>query len=269
MVFDINDYAGRDIVMHCANIFEAISFTNYLHSVGKRWSNGARYVNNHAWESYKEETAYNFNENSYGHVTAYQRDGYSVLEWKDFMYDMPSRQIDKVNLYDHNIITISGADFIKFPEENGLIPVVKLERWGSEDFGRTNNLGDSSLICELYENFLPQIEAEIGSENICQFDNDLTSLHGEKTYGTVRTRISVPTFDFYRKHKEIFDKYIDDINGYWWLSTPWTVRHRNGDQSNLCTLITSEGTVSCDRSNYGYAVRPILYIKAEALTVQN
>ena len=269
MVFNINDYTNGCYVMHCATIFEAKSFTLHLHSLDKRWSDGNKYSTRSHWNAHKEETAYNFNRNVYGRVSDYRRDGYTVLEWKDFMYDMPSPIIDKVNLYDRNIVTIAGIDFIMFPEENGAIPIVTTERWCDTSFGNTSNLAESSVLRELTTDFLPQIEAAIGKENVLEFETDLTSLHGDKTYGTTKSKIAIPTFDFYRKHNEIFKKYVDDINRYWWLSTPWDIHSPNGDISTRLVILTEVGMITCDRAEYAYAVRPILYIKADALTVHN
>lgn len=266
MVFNIEDYEGR-YVMHCATIFEAISFTNYLHNIKRRWSNGQKYVNNHTWESYKEETAYNFNLNTYGAASDYQRDGYTILEWKDFMYDMPSLLIDNINLYDRNIITIAGIDFIKFPEENGAIPIVSRERVLYQSFdSNTNNFATSYLYRNLCSDILPLIEDAIGKENVLEFETDLTSVHGYKRHGTMKSKIAIPTLGFYSKHIEIFDRYVDDVGGYWWLATPWIAKNK-GDRQ--CILIDGSGKISWDSSIYDYAARPILYIKADALTVQN
>lgn len=266
MVFNIDDYPSG-YVMHCATIFEAMNFTQHLHSLGRRWANGSKYLNNHHWDTHKEETAYNFNEDVYGKASTYEGGGKTVLKWKDFMYDMPSHLVDRVNVYDLNIITIAGIDFIKFPEENGIIPIITRERIFEREFdSKSSNFAISDLLNDLRANILPRIEDAIGEENVLEFETDLTSVHGYKTYGTVKSKISIPTLGFYRKHVETFDKYMEDINTYWWLATPWIAKKAEDKQ---CILISSEGKIAWDSCIYNYSVRPILYIKADALTAQN
>ena len=263
MIFNINDYTSKCCVMHCANIFEAMNFTQHLHSLGKRWSNGNKYSDIHHWNDYKEETAYNFNHNTYGRVTDYERDGYTVLEWKDFMYNMPATFVDKTNVYDRNIISLCGHDFIKFPEENGIIPVVMQGYMWEERFSNNTNNFDGSLIFDSMQGLLNAIEMEIGADNVIEFETDLTTLNGHKDYGTVKSKISLPTFDFYRRHIEIFDKYQDDIGEYWWLSTPFNINR------NRCCAVSYNGDVLSSGCDNYHKMRPILYIKADALTAQN
>lgn len=87
MKFNIKDYPGK-YVMHCKTKEEAISFCNYLHSIGRKWCTGTSYVNNDYYGAHGNKTAYAFNEGAYSGVDYYKfeaEDEYIILEWEDFM----------------------------------------------------------------------------------------------------------------------------------------------------------------------------------------
>lgn len=98
MKFNINDYKGK-YVMHCKTEEEAKDFCNYLHSIGKQWSNGDTYLNNTRFFLYKERTAYNFNFGNFSYVGWYKHE-YKVLEWSDFM----NKEFTKADLKTGDII---------------------------------------------------------------------------------------------------------------------------------------------------------------------
>ena len=84
MMFNINDYKGK-YAMHCKTKEEAETFCKYLHSIGKCWSNGKQYNAETRYDYYGEETAYAFNIGQYTYVDWYRKEGYTILEWSDFM----------------------------------------------------------------------------------------------------------------------------------------------------------------------------------------
>ena len=84
MKFNINDYKGK-YVMHCKTKDEAKNFCAYLDSVGKRWRNGSRYTDNTCYKHYEEDTVYGFNEGMFDDIRCSKADGYTILEWEDFM----------------------------------------------------------------------------------------------------------------------------------------------------------------------------------------
>lgn len=83
MKFNIDNYKGK-YVMHCKTYDEAVNFCNYLHSMGRCWINGRKYYEYTNWERYKTKTIYYFNKGSYGEIDLVNQ-GYTVLEWSDFM----------------------------------------------------------------------------------------------------------------------------------------------------------------------------------------
>lgn len=94
MKFNIDNYKGK-YAMHCKTYDEAVNFCNYLHSTGRCWINGRKYCEYTNWERYKTKTIYYFNKGSYCEIDLVNQ-GYTVLEWSDFMSDTMSNK-DRIN----------------------------------------------------------------------------------------------------------------------------------------------------------------------------
>lgn len=112
MKFDINDYKGK-YVMHCKTEEEAIDFCKYLNSIGKIWLFGQNYLEENNYQHHKKDTAYNFNEGLFSDVSWYKRDGYTILEWSDFM----NKKFTKADL--------KTGDVVEF--DNGKLGIVITE----------------------------------------------------------------------------------------------------------------------------------------------
>ena len=112
MKFDINDYKGK-YGMHCKTEAEAIDFCNYLHSIGKRWSNMKSYLNSTEWSIYTTDSVYFFNSDLISYVDFAKRNNYTILEWSDFM----NKQFTKADL--------RTGDVVKF--RNGEIGIINGE----------------------------------------------------------------------------------------------------------------------------------------------
>ena len=95
---------------------------------------------------------------------------------------------------------IDGVEFIRFPDVNGQTPVVMKDIAFNYRFGKNNNFRESAILEKLQKEMLPDIINAVGEENVCEFETDLTTLDGLQNYGVMKSRISIPTFDFYR-HK--------------------------------------------------------------------
>ena len=160
----------------------------------------------------------------------------------------------KFNVADKSTFTVAGIEFIKFPEVNGKVPVVARDILFNSRFGENNDFTNSE-IREKLADILEKIKSEVGAENICTFETDLTALDGLKPYPTLKSEISIPTFDFVRQNVDVFDMYpVDD---YWWTATPDSAQpHAN---PYLVTCVSPRGDVGCNCSNYGNnGVRPFL-----------
>ncbi len=149
---------------------------------------------------------------------------------------------------------IGDVEFIKFSEENGEVTAVAKEIAFRSQFGRNNNLKESSVLERLNKEILPKIAEVVGEENIITHKIDLTSLDGLKTYGDMVSKISIPTFDFYRENVKIFDEH--KVDAWWWLATPDTTpEHYN---ANWLSCVSPDGSV-VSNDYYGTdGVRPFL-----------
>lgn len=154
-----------------------------------------------------------------------------------------------------NTFNIGGIEFIKVTEENGEVSAVAKDLVFRSEFGKNNNFGESEILEKLNKEILPKIAEAIGEENILEHEVDLTSLDGLKTYGSIKSKISIPTFDFYRANVDVFDKH--KVDTWWWLATPDTTPEHLND--TWCRCVSPVGVIYYN-SNYvnGNGVRPFL-----------
>ena len=153
------------------------------------------------------------------------------------------------------VFKVAGFEFIKFYDEGGNTVAVAKDVLYNAEFGDNNNFAKSKVLKGLKTKVLSKIKKEVGEDNIVEHEVDLLSLDGSDKWGKVKTKISLPTFDFYRKNVKIFDKY--KVNKWWWLSTPDTTDEHCND--NWVTCVSPLGDVNCYFSIYDcFGVRPFL-----------
>lgn len=146
---------------------------------------------------------------------------------------------------------IGDIELIRFPEINGSVPVVAKDSITRMKFGESNNLNESTELQEELDGFLKKITNVIGEENVLSFETDLLSLGGGDKYGKMTSKVSLPTLDFYRSNRKIFDKH--KIDKYYWLATP------DSNDNSLVLCVASSGRI-CYYSGYDNVggVRPFL-----------
>ena len=154
--------------------------------------------------------------------------------------------------------TVAGIEFIKFEEADGKVIVVAKDEVFRSVYGKNNNLSKSEILERLQTEILPKIEEEVGAENVLEFETDLLSLDGLDTYGKVKSKISIPTLDFYRKHARVFDKF--KLDKYWWLATPWSTKEHYNNYYALC--VSPDGDVYYSSYYGNFGVRPFLIFKS-------
>lgn len=113
----------------------------------------------------------------------------------------------------------------------------------------SNDWKPSSLRKYLNGEYLEKICDSVGSENIVSFERDLISLDGRNDYETCEDKVSLLTFDEYRKYREVVK-----LNGYWWLLTPWGVK-RDGYENSVAVVCPS-GSFDYDYCGLNRGVRP-------------
>ena len=149
---------------------------------------------------------------------------------------------------------IGDVEFIKFFDEGNKTVAVTKETVFDSTFGDDNNLAESNVIEKLKKEFLPKIAELVGEENILEFETDLTTLDGLKPYEPMVSKISLPTFDFYRENVNIFDKY--KLDEWWWLATPESAQPHS--EPWWITCVSPSGDVDGNDCDYAGGVRPIL-----------
>lgn len=97
MKFNHEDYRSKNVVMHCETEEEYNLFSEYLDSIGKKWSSRSRYITSSRFSEYKENTCFYFNEGLYGNVERISEDDdITILRFKDFEWDGYSLSLDKL-----------------------------------------------------------------------------------------------------------------------------------------------------------------------------
>lgn len=87
MKFNIENYDDGSYVMHCKTEEEANIFCKYLHSLGKRWSNGSSYLNENYYKVFHSETCYDFEYDCYDNIEYFIESECTILEFSDFEWD--------------------------------------------------------------------------------------------------------------------------------------------------------------------------------------
>lgn len=160
---------------------------------------------------------------------------------------------------DGETFQLAGIEFIKFPDVNGMTPVITRNVQFYSHFGDNNDLRSSWVLERMKAEFLPKIVEAIGEENVCTFQTDLTTQDGLKPYGVMESKISLPTMDFYRANVEIFDKY--PVDAWWWLATPESAKPHDDPRWILC--VSPSGFIINDYfSCISDAVRPFLFLNS-------
>lgn len=153
---------------------------------------------------------------------------------------------------------IGNVEFIKLSDIDGITNAVTRGIVFKSDYGKSNNFAESKILKKMGKEFLPEIVSAIGEENVLDFETDLTTLDGLKTFGKITSKVSLPTLDFYREHVEIFDKY--KLDNWYWLATPWSASPHYDSSLALC--VAPSGYIDFNFFNFNCGVRPVLKFKS-------
>lgn len=121
----------------------------------------------------------------------------------------------------------------------------------SFNFGLNNDWKESSLRKYLNKDFYENLVNEIGEDHVVTFERDLISLDGQKEYGKCEDKVSIISFDEYRKYREL----IPNAEYWWWTLTPDSTKC-NGDTSWI-RIVSPSGYVSRNRYDDCRGVRPL------------
>ena len=160
---------------------------------------------------------------------------------------------------DGEVFRVGDIDFIKFPSEGDVTPVVAKDILFFSEFGRDNNFSCSTVLKRMQEEILPKIMEVVGDENICPIQTDLTTLDGLRPYEPAESLIGLPTFNFYRNHVDIFDRY--KVKRWWWLATPESAQPHSDPDWVVC--VAPSGSIGRGGYSLGsVGVRPFLVFKS-------
>ena len=162
--------------------------------------------------------------------------------------------MSRIEIINEELFKIGEYEFIKFVDDKGNIIGVLKDSLGDMRFGDSNDFSKSDILAKLNKEFLPEIEKIVGSENVIEFETDLTSLDGSKKHGTMKSKVSLSTFDFYRNNRATFAKY--NLDDWWWLATPHTTSEYSNDWWVSC--VSPRGSIDINYCSYGDGVRPFL-----------
>ena len=121
----------------------------------------------------------------------------------------------------------------------------------SFNFGLNNDWKESSLRKYLNKDFYENLVNEIGEDHVVTFERDLISLDGQKEYGKCEDKVSIISFDEYRKYREL----IPNAEYWWWTLTPDSTKC-NGVTSWI-RIVSPSGSIGNDRCNVSRGVRPL------------
>ena len=153
---------------------------------------------------------------------------------------------------------IGGMEFIRFADTPAGTPIVLKDIAFRSRFGDNNDFRSSDILKRLQEEFLPKIIDAVGEDNVLEFETDLTTLDGLKNYGTMRSRISIPNFDFYRANVAVFDMY--NPGTWWWLATADSAKPHY--DPHWITCVSPAGFYGDGCVNVGRGVRPFCILKS-------
>lgn len=156
-------------------------------------------------------------------------------------------------------INVAGYELICFPREDGSVDAVAKDIVFYSKFGEeNNNLAESLILKKMQGEFLQKIAEVVGEENILEFETDLRTLDGLRPCPNLVSKVSLPTFDFYRDNVDVFDEY--PVDGYWWLATPDTAQPHYDPIWVRC--VSPRGYFCFNYFHYGSGVCPFLRFSA-------
>ena len=121
----------------------------------------------------------------------------------------------------------------------------------------SNNLATASVL-KVLDDFENELTKEVGSENLVDFEIDLTTDDGLKDYGSIVRKTGLLTDFQYRQHSEGIRKYpVDD---WWWLANAVSTPRRNIEYSVLC--VADDGFMSGYCCNNINGVRAVCIFKS-------
>lgn len=132
-------------------------------------------------------------------------------------------------------------------------------------FGESNDWREVELREVLNGEHYDKIAAIVGKENIVPMTRDLTAMDGSGSYGTCEDKISMLTFDEYRKYHSILGIEVD-YPDWWWLLNPASMRK---DYARGVCHVNFGGVPGWGDCGWAGGVRPFCILKSSVLALEN
>lgn len=176
------------------------------------------------------------------------------MNWYEFVKSFAA-QFDEPRIPDITL-KIAGIEFVKVAHNsNGTLMVANKIVFESE-FGENDDFAQSIILRRLREEVLPHIEADIGAENVREFEVKLQTTDNPNKYENIMSKISIPYLPMLNRYEDIFRRHIIPMK--WWT----------------CTAYGDGDIWTCDQNGFTHCygnphdvrgVRPIICINPELL----
>lgn len=105
--FNWNEFQNKDnrIAVHCKTEEEAVDFCKQMHEHGMKWNGGFSYLDYTNYRIYREGTCY-IAKGGYCFKNYYEKRGYTILEWSDYM----QKEFTKADLKDGMVVKHRNGD---------------------------------------------------------------------------------------------------------------------------------------------------------------
>lgn len=108
--FNWDEFKNKDnkIAVHCKTEEEAVDFCKQMHEHGMKWNGGFSYLDYTNYRIYREGTCY-IAKGKYCFKNYYEKRGYTILEWSDYM----QKNFTKSDLKDGMVVEYNDNSFGK------------------------------------------------------------------------------------------------------------------------------------------------------------
>lgn len=169
------------------------------------------------------------------------------------------RKVELSKLSAGDAFKIGSHDFIVL-EQNGPVTAVISKNLMAENekFGNSRNYKESNIRRIIEEDILPEIESEIGTDNIIEHEVDLTSVDMQDEFGTYKCKMRPITFDESRQYNNLIVR--KELPGWYWTCTPWSTEERGWNCS--VSVVSPSGSIYNRSYGCDIGVRPFCILKS-------
>lgn len=150
------------------------------------------------------------------------------------------------------VVLSNNGELVKVMTNEIFKPDVRFEKSGKPDY----KASDLKKLCdgEIYECFTKVF----GAENILDDEVDLTTLDGQRDFGTVICKVHPLTFDEARECTDLIAKMENE--DWIWTCTPWSTPDRGFDYSVV--VVDPDGSLHGSRAGNSYGVAVACTLKS-------